>query len=359
MLFKPLAFAATAAAFLVVPEITEPEEDVVRVLPVQAEPFELPATALSQSLEVPCLQCKGHDTSLHFDFAIERGSALTLNGFELYPGADPWNGDLVASVVEGSGDEQEQRLGYSLLQTAEGMDEDLQMKVYGVEIRVIEVGGRFIDGIPAVKVKVIEAATGELIIGNVEIKEISDTECDIWCRAKETFGGLFKGFKGCSGHHHKGHKGSKAHGGHANADGAEGHREHGGHHEHHGHHGMKHHGMKHHRHGWGKLVKNIVAHIFLPVVMGVVAGVGVAMYVVFLLNTSSIVLTMHRLAMFVCSVVVRLTTFIKGGRSERSWCPHRRAAKAAQAEAAADEEKSGLMENVDAPPQYEEGVVKV
>jgi hypothetical protein len=42
-----------------------------------------------------------------------------------------------------------------------------------------------------------------------------------------------------------------------------------GHHGHHGHHGP-------HGHHVGKMVKNVAAHIFLPVIMGITAGVGAA-----------------------------------------------------------------------------------
>lgn len=278
MLFKPLAFAASAAAFLLVPEIAnEPSdaEGVFKTLPFQPESFEVPEAAMSQTINVPCHDCKGKGNSLRFDFDVLDGKKLTLNGFELYPSADPWHGDLVASVVKDNGKAKEQSLGYSLAVTPEGMDGDQMLEVIGVELRVIEVGSRFVDGIPAVKVKIIKAATGEILIGNVEIKEISETDCDsMWCRTKDVFGELFKGFKGCGGGRHNGHKHAQSHGGHQHAGVVEGHHKAGSHHEHH---------STEHQHRWGKLFKNIMSHIFLPVLMGVAAGVGVAVYVLLIL----------------------------------------------------------------------------
>lgn len=270
MLAKQLLFAATAAAFLVVPDAPKDGEDIFRTLPAAIEPFELPASALSQSIEVPCKHCKGRDSHLKMDFEVQGdGKALMLNGFELYPNADPWHGDLVADVLRANGKPKEQRLGYGLAVRPEGMDERQHLEIIGVELRVVEVGRRFIGGVPTVKVKLIKAATGDIVIGGIDLlapppkNHCTTMVCRVKALAKDTW----KSIKGCDKGH--GHHGPHGHHGH-----------------HHGHDNLVLEGGKRpespdhpHNHSWGKLFENVASYIFLPVVLGLVAGFSVALYV--------------------------------------------------------------------------------
>ncbi|POR32545.1 Uncharacterized protein TPAR_07245, partial [Tolypocladium paradoxum] len=330
MLFKSLAFAAAAAAFVIVPEISEADEDIFKALPVHAETFGLPPSALSQSLSVPCPQCKGKDSHLRLDLDVADGSKLLLNGFELYPHADPWNGDLTAILVKGDGKEKEQRLGYSLAIEPAAMDQDQQMQLINVELRVIEVGSRFVEGVPAIQVQLVKAATEDIVIGNVVLKDADGMRCSsMWCKAKELAGEVFKALKsvkgkGCGRHrHHKGHR----HGGKGHADA-----------------GVvplhsgrpDHETMEQHHHDWRKLLKNIASYIFLPILMGITAGVGVAVF-----------------AMLLCSVVVRLTRFARCKRSRGTRCCRKKQRSRQQA---TDVEKVGLMEEnpEEPPPQYQD-----
>ena len=106
----------------------------------------------------------------------------------------------------------------------------------------------------------------------------------------------------------------------------------------HGHHGPK--------HSWGHLFKNIATHILLPVAIGILAGV-----------TASIV------GMMVGTFLVYLwRTFVRRpSRSRRHHSSRGHSHKAGHRDAAAEDEKSGLMahqEEIDAPPAYvEEGIV--
>lgn len=339
MLAKQLLFAATAAAFLVVPDAPKDGEDIFRTLPAAIEPFELPASALSQSIEVPCKHCKGRDSHLKMDFEVQGdGKALMLNGFELYPNADPWHGDLVADVLRANGKPKEQRLGYGLAVRPEGMDERQHLEIIGVELRVVEVGRRFIGGVPTVKVKLIKAATGDIVIGGIDLlapppkNHCTTMVCRVKALAKDTW----KSIKGCDKGH--GHHGPHGHHGH-----------------HHGHDNLVLEGGKRpespdhpHNHSWGKLFENVASYIFLPVVLGLVAGFSVAL-----------------VAMALCAVGVRLTRCIRGRREARRLRRARRAARRSSrrskhvvVEPAIEEEKIGLMdadEDVeDAPPRYED-----
>ncbi|PNY26514.1 Uncharacterized protein TCAP_03554 [Tolypocladium capitatum] len=327
MLFKPLAFVATAAAFVIVPQISETDEEIFKALPVHAETFTLPPSALSQSLSVPCPQCKGKDSRLRLDFDVA-GPKLLLNGFELYPHANPWNGDLTAILAEGDGREKEQRLGYSLAIEPAARDQDQQMQLINVELRVIEVGSRFVEGVPAIQVQLVKAATEDIAIGNVVLKDADGMNCgSVWCKAKGLAGEVFKALKsfkgkGCGRHrHHKGHP--HGHKVHADAGIAPLHG------------GRPDHGtMEEHQPNWRKFLKNIASYIFLPILMGITAGVAVAV-----------------LAMLICSVVVRLTRFARCKRSRGARCCRRKQRSRQQA---TDIEKVGLMEEnpEEPPPQY-------
>ncbi|KAL7899789.1 hypothetical protein HDV63DRAFT_371956 [Trichoderma sp. SZMC 28014] len=314
MLFKQLALAAAATAFAIVPEISEPDENIFKALPVEPETFQLPAEAFGQSLDVPCRQCRGRDTHLKLDFAVEDGSRLMVNGFELYPHADPWRGDLTADVVRASGSATERTLGYSLSVLPRARDEEQQLELVDVKLRVIEVGHRFVDDIPVVKVGLIKAVTGDIVISDMQLMAAPEMPCmTMWCRAKQAL----KGFSGC---HRKGPHGPEE-ANHPHPPPPPHHKPH-------------HHGRPHHHYepedwntqrDWRRLVRNVASHIVLPVLMGITAGVGVAF-----------------LAMFLCSIVYRVSMFIRGGARRRSWCPHHR--RNSTQFPSAEEEKRGLLE---------------
>ncbi|KAF4457286.1 hypothetical protein F53441_760 [Fusarium austroafricanum] len=328
MLFKPLAFAATAAAILIVPETSEKDDSIFRALPVEVDTFEIPAAAYGQVIDVPCLQCRGRDTQLELNFGIQ-DHRLMLNGFELYPHADPWNGDLSAAVIKGNGKSDMRRLGYGLAIRPEGIDEDQHLEVVNVEVRIIEVGDRFVDGVPPVTVKLIKAPVGEIIIGNIEVKgagEKAPEDCSMWCRAKgmvhDTWKGVKGKFKGCHGMkpHQHGH-GHKSHHGHGKAENKPTDN-------------FKHGPLVHKKpdQSWVDVLKHVIAYIIIPVLMGVAAGVGVAFF-----------------TMFVCAMIIRVARLFKGEPELAPSAAH----KAAIAEMLIEDEKSSLIVDEEALPQYE------
>ncbi|KAM0251531.1 hypothetical protein ACHAP5_001538 [Fusarium lateritium] len=333
MLFKPLAFAATAAAILIVPETSEKDDSIFRTLPIAVDTFEVPATAYAQVVDVPCDQCRGHDSQLELNFGVH-DRRLVLNGFELYPHADPWNGDLSAAVIKGNGKSDMRRLGYGLAIRPEGIDEDQHLEVVNVEVRIIEVGDRFVDGVPPVTVKLIKAPVGEIIIGSIEIKgagQNAPEDCSMWCRTKgmvhDTWKGVKGKFKGCHGmkgkvHGHEHEHGHKTPHGHGKAEGKP---------------------TDAFRHGpvigkmpeqsWAEVLKHVAAYIVIPVLMGVAAGVGVAF-----------------IAMFICTMVLRLVRLFQTEPTESALgATH----KAAVAEMLVEDEKAGLIVDEETLPRYE------
>ncbi|CAM1501709.1 Fc.00g036930.m01.CDS01 [Cosmosporella sp. VM-42] len=351
LLLKPLLLAASVAALVIVPDLSEADEDIFRALPIDEMSAALP---LAMGIEVPCKQCRGRDTHLQLDFAVEEETRLMLNGFELYPDADPWRGDLTAEVAKGNGKSRERRLGYSLAVKPGAVDEDQHFEIIDVDLRVIEVGNLFVEGIPTVKVTLIKAAAGEIIIASVELDKSdqngNDKKCtSMLCRFEKLFGDTWRGVKGshkgCGGmqvhgdakgdrkhpHGKSGHKnGGHKNGGHMNGDHKNGGHKMGGHHHHTGDNDKE-----DLHHSWGKMFKTVTSYIFLPVLMGITAGVGVAI-----------------LAMFAGSIIFRISRLVRCDGCEGSeGCPE----KAAVTEFIEhEEEKSGLVTNQEPPPQYEE-----
>ncbi|KAK3191089.1 hypothetical protein K4F52_002673 [Lecanicillium sp. MT-2017a] len=209
MLFKPLTLAATAAAFVIIPEISEHDENIFKALPIlsDATSYDInPDAGVAQSVSVPCTGCHGKDTNLHFDFTAS-DSRLLLNGFELYPNADPWSGALSALVGGNNGESKHQNLGYSLAVYPNGISPEDRMELIDVEIKVIEVGNAFIDTIPPVKVELVKAPSGELFIGRIDVEnstESGNTQCtSMWCQAQELAENAWdriKSMKGCHKH---------------------------------------------------------------------------------------------------------------------------------------------------------------
>jgi hypothetical protein len=345
MLFKPLAFAATAAAILIVPETSSNEDGIFRALPIEAGTFELPATAYEQAIDVPCLQCRGKDTHLELDFGV-KNRRLVLNGFELYPRADPWNGDLSAAVIKGNGKSDMRRLGYGLAIRPEGIDEDQHLEIVDVEVRIIEVGDRFVDGVPPVTVKLIKSLSGEILIGNIEVKgtgEKAPEDCDMWCRTKDMVHDTWKGVKG----KFKGCHGMKPHHGHEH-----------GHKPNHGSVKAEHKPTDNFKQGplmhkkpeqsMGDVLKHVAAYIVLPVLMGVAAGVGVALYVKSYCSWLHI-LTTFSFVMCLFSMVHRLVCLIRG-ESTKSTGSLAAYHQVPVAELDVEDEKTVLSKTL---PQYE------
>ncbi|KAF9871510.1 hypothetical protein CkaCkLH20_10921 [Colletotrichum karsti] len=356
-----LAFTA-AQAFVVVPEISDADNDIVNSLPFEQTTSE--TGILNKLVKLDCPGCpltmKHHDGRYHtmtnienhleLTFSVESDSNgldhLLVNNFELYPKAASWYSALRAPQIPAfteaatkhprKTDPNTPQLGYSLGVRPVAKDNDQQLELLEIDLQIIEVGNSFVSDVPNVSVKLIKSPAGKLMIANVETTETSvpspkeddsknpaDSCTTLYCKWRAA---ILKNMRGkhCGGRKHGMH-GQGRHGKHG----------------HHGHHANKGHFRQHH-HTWGQLAKNITSHILLPVLIGIVAGVSVSI-----------------IGMMVGTFVVCLwRVFVRRQPPfARRHC-RRRARRASHREAAAAEEKDGLMtaETQEAPPAYKDDV---
>ena len=376
MLLKPLSLAAAGLAvatqaFLIPPEISKSDIDVVDSLTAGVEAFSVPQSAV---VNVSCPGCLSHgneghhgaqaasDKPSHLELAFsidhtEPADRLIVNDFPLYPKANPFlytlkaplvpDGCMRSAVKELRGHRPrpfpQQELGYQLSVSQRATNAEDGLALYDLALQIIEVGDVFVDGVPTVQITLIkDVNTGALAIGGVTKSETAaptpgdkEEECTTfmckWLAAMKA--GMAK-VKGCHGKMRGGAKDSRPH------------HHHGGHHHHKGHPnaegGDRHHRISHH-HTWSQLFKNVVQHIILPIAVGIVAGVIVSL-----------------IGMMVGSLVVTVwrTFFRRPSHRHHSHShSHSHAHSKAPAEEAADadvEEKSGLIEHQDPPPSYDE-----
>jgi hypothetical protein len=273
MLFKQLIFAAQAAAFVIIPEISSHDESIFKALPILDDvvSYDINREAgLAQGITVPCTECNDKDTTLNFDFEASN-SKLLLNGFELYPDPDPWSGDLSASVVQGNGNSRRQRLGYNLAVYSKGKSSEDMMELVEVDIQVIEVSNHFVETVPPVNVELIKAPSGEVFIGKVNIDkspESEDERCEtLWCRTQKLFENAWDRINSMERCHKSAHADSVDSAEEVNDAvdylyGPEADRDP---------------DMK--PHDWQSLLWDVASHVVMPVLMGVTAGVFVALQV--------------------------------------------------------------------------------
>lgn len=296
MLWKHLAaagLAATAAqASLVVPDISL--GDFIKAIPVAVK---ADSPVQKQTIRLDCPGCPVHlrnregrwntktdlENHLELDFTIDTATGvdrLLVNDFELYPESAPWYSSLSAPQVVDFTQAITKHphkahpllrpLGYSLsirpvVQEEEADGEKLDL--IEIDLQVIEVGNSFVQGIPNVNVKLLRTASGKLMIAaadktpsttaSAETPGGDDVECETtYCRWRAAVIKSLKSMK----HNCPGAGRASSHGDHPSG---------------HGHKHMSGQYRKHHT--WGRLVKNVAWSIFLPVIIGLVAGIGVSM----------------------------------------------------------------------------------
>ncbi|KAI2464643.1 hypothetical protein F4781DRAFT_412419 [Annulohypoxylon bovei var. microspora] len=362
--------AYTTNALLLPPEVSEADNRLATTLPV---PISADFANDARRLKLKCPGCEVRlpphhrmtDTAkdvvryLELDFSIEpTGSAdrLMLNGFELYPNADPFRSSLAAVVLldthrktkrpmhsKGPQPEAAQALGFGMQTRPISSPEEDSFELVMIDLDIIEVDNVFLDGIPNVQIKLVKTPTGQLMIGDIETTDSEmkqhnpmdkQEECTTFlCKWKaivmQKLASLRLHKGGCGGHrtHAKGS-------GQAKQDGAINVRPSVG----------DSHPPSHRERNWGLLFKNIASHILLPVAIGLLAGVAASI-----------------LGMMVGTFVVFLWRVVARRGSSRRHHRHGHHHKASHAEAALHDEKSGLMahaEEDDVPPVYiEEGIV--
>ncbi|EJT70481.1 hypothetical protein GGTG_11504 [Gaeumannomyces tritici R3-111a-1] len=284
--------------------------------------------------------------SVHHDASSDR---LLVNGFELYPESDPLASQLRASVVPQieamPGDEhpkpvmmamEPQDLGFGLVVRTDKVDEQSGVELISVDLQVIEVGNRFIQGLKNIHIDLVKDKSGALMIGRIGQSESQNPaepagQCtSLMCKMKAVAVGAMNKIM-------KPHCGGKmAHGAHPGAP-----------------HHMPHHQptpadgaqiqYQHTPRTWARLFKQLSYSIVLPVLVGIFAGI-----------------TISVLGMVVGTLIVGLWRFFVRGQTFFPRRCHRRSGstsqhKASEHDATVADEKSGLMaaEDVqDVPPSY-------
>jgi hypothetical protein len=369
MLLKPLTLAAAGLAaatqaFLLPPDLSQSDVDAVNAVP-DVKAFAVPQH-VSFNLSCPgCLQYHGakaaSDKPSHLELSFEIGhplarDTLLVNGFQLFPDQHSLFTGLKAPLVSDDAADLErlykklrghrpdrrhraEQLGYELSARIPQTDNADGLEIIELDFQILQVGNAFVEGIPNIHITLISDTTsGALVIGSIEKAESKTSvatpmdkqeECTTfmckWMAIMKDQMSKMNG-KPCGGKGDGGQKASRPH-----------------HNHHHGARPYKGEGDARH-HSWGQLFKNIAAHILLPIAVGIVAGVSVSL-----------------IGMMVGTLIVSVwRAFVRrpGHRRTRSRGHSHSHHKAPKQEVAAAEveEKSGLLENQDPPPSYEEEV---
>jgi len=298
MLLSPLAIAAAgltaAAAFLLPPELLHAD---VTVKEANSRPFGLAQFAEIQTVELDCPGCplllRGHggrlvDMASHLEmtFTIEHlptHDRLLLNGFELYPHADPLRSTLVAKQLPDFSHEETgprmpiapkvlditiTKLGFGLQWQPVAEDAGSGMQLLFLDFQVIEVGNYFVNGIPNIRLKLLKSPDGALMIGSIDMTESQTGEANTSEPQKEctTLHCMWKDMIAE-------YWGEKTHdcmlerlfGSNKHAHDAEDRQ------------GKPLPGLELHQHSWKTLLRNLASHVLLPMLIGIAAGVALGL----------------------------------------------------------------------------------
>jgi hypothetical protein len=374
MLSSSLVIAATglaaAQAFLLVPGFTAPGAPIVKAIS-----FEPPKIAETRIVEVTCPGCPlqfvnrngevkvktDKPSHLELSFAVEiegESDRLLVNGFEIYPGADPFAHALTAPHKPdhlrkkhhgGGGKHQDGRprhefgspqLGFSLAVKPVAKDAD-QLELVHIDLQILEVANSMVAGIPGVHVELIKTPQGKLMIADLSTTPSqslqatpmdNQSECTTllckWLAIVHDKMSKMRASKHCGGKGAKAKAAAVAAAASASA-GRPHHRPHysGGH---------GHDSGYTRKHTWAQLFRSVASHILLPVLIGIVAGISVSL-----------------VGMMVGTVIVTLWRVFIRRQHHRRHAGHA-CRRSLQNEASVEDEKSGLMEHQGPPPSYEE-----
>jgi hypothetical protein len=279
------ALVAAVQAFLLPPTITEADSDIINTLP-----FEDAVSIKDRVMEINCPGCpvgiadiegKMHSAQvesvlrLNFSLSLNDNDQLLLNGLQIYPVdyesrtfIELLTADQLVKGLAGTWEyASSPKLGYSLAVAHPAVTaNNEELDLVTVKIEVLEVGDKFVHGIPVVILKLLETPSGKLMIGDAEILPApsrfsaptdSDKECTTMiCKWRAVIADNLSKIKGCAGKARPG-----AHGKHGPGARPHGHgrpRPHGPHrpHRHHQRHG-----------GFARFLRNIVLHVFIPIMV--------------------------------------------------------------------------------------------
>jgi len=365
MVFTKLAtvagLVAASQAFLIPPEIAK-----IDIVSIEALPFELVGGTFGGVVQVDCAGChqiasepaEPEDASplrdivqdkLSLNISVAGGDKLLVNEMKIYPA--PW--DTVrplqaAQSSEYSSAVKDVHIGYQFaIGSPHRTIREADWKLIDIDFQIVEVDDEFIDGLDNVKIELIQGSDGTIRVASMKTAPTTNPimqpgqDCtSLLCQWKSFMAdklSMLKPKKGCGrkaggvgrprigAHpfpeyfpkdfprpHHKGH--------HA------GHR----YHDHHDHHGMR---------GFFKVLKSVVFHIFVPILIGIAAGI-----------------TASFLGMVVGSLVVLVwrAVFRRGGRGAYSRVQD---AEVDDEERVDTDNKGSLVEHQGPPPLYEEVII--
>lgn len=252
-----LALAAPASAFLVVPEMIPSQPNDVesdfKILPVAVDvnPLAIPPTAAVQTVSVPCAECADDTAKAHFDLEVQDNTRLLVNGFEVYPAEQPPSGIPHVAIETGDWAIEQPVVSWIVWWQVVDVDQAQQMQVVDLHISAeipleSETGSGSNVGLVA---SLIVGPNGEVMIADAGPETpmvISEPVCEgFLCRIEEVWEKLTQGGMGC-------HKTEET------MDSLLPDR------------------PEEERQPVGKMIKDVIGHVFLPIVMGITAGVGAA-----------------------------------------------------------------------------------
>lgn len=350
-----VALFGLSQAFLIPPEISPADTDIVNTLP-----FEDAVSIDTRVMEINCPGCsalpeiegkmrmKQPPSMLKLNFSLSREDhdQLLLNGLPIYPidprsaaFMEPLTAPLMALTREKTWEQTSTpKLGYSLsVRHPVAYSTQDQLDLVAIHLEIVEVGDKFLSGLPSIEVKLLETPSGKLMIGDVEVTQPKSQvskptddgqECTtILCKWRAIIAdrlSKIKGLKGCGSKARP--ESSNAHPGHKKPP----------HHGHHGRPGPNRPFRHHHRHGgFARFMKGIVLHVFIPVLIGIMVGI-----------TASLVgMVAGHIIIFVWRTVFR-----RGQRQQYI--------QVKQQEVGDDEEVKSFLAPQGPPPEYEEAVVE-
>jgi len=306
MLLTPLAIAAAglsaATAFLLPPQLAQAQAQAdadVDIDSIESVPWAI-VRAPEHDLTLDCPGCPiqvrnrhgslmGVASHLQMNFAVEHlptHDRLLLNGFELYPHADPLHSTLTAEQVPDFDEETADprmpiapkfvdvvppELGFGL-QWQPVAETGSGMRLISLDFQVIEVGNFFVNGIPNIRVQLLKSPAGALMIGKIETTESQTGEANqtepqqkcatFLCKWRAMVAEQFRGMRGhrCAKMgHHMGKEQLRPNPQYVGDVPA----------------GLEQ--LELHEHSWKMLFKNLGSHILFPILVGIAAGVSVSM----------------------------------------------------------------------------------
>jgi len=333
--------ATISQAILLPPSVSSADTDIVNTLP-----FEVKSGAEGRILDLECKNCPvlikqqneqkwvydvESKLQLRFDITENEIDTLQLNGVQIYPPhglpLEPIGALQVTQETLDNDYKFSLRLGYELDVTPVIKSEEDQLELIFVRLQVVEIAGKFVDGLDSVLLKLLKTPSGKLMIGDLGTGPTTNPggkDCQtLICKLKSILTGKLshlKPKKGCGskvapakGHHH-------GHGGHGSEHGA---------HRHH-----RHNGLSRFLHA----LKRAAFHVLIPVLSGIAAG-----------------FTASLLGMLVGQSAVFLwRTFYRRGR--RGPCSR---VERNETEADKKDQEKSLLEHQDPPPVYEDIVEDV